>query len=328
MKSAVAYYRVSTEEQRKKGFSINTQAKVCEQFAKDNGYRIIKAYIEEGLSAKNLNRLKAREMLKYCNCSKNNVKAVIVWRLDRLSRNNPDYHGVIRPIFKNNDIRLLSATEVNLDTIEGEYVRNISMCNNEYELQVISKRTRDNMHTIAQSGRKPGKAPIGYLNIGEKDEPKRIIVDDKYAPYIKRIFELYATGLYSFKSLKDKIYLEGFRHPKTGKKFPTRKIEWILHNSFYVGEFIWGGEVYTGSHIPIVSKELFYKVQDMFKDMDRTKKHDVEFAYTGLIKCANCGCYYTAEFKRGKSKKGHYVYYRCSNSKEVHKKLKHYREDF
>ena len=66
----------------------------------------------------------------------------------------------------------------------------------------------------------------------------------------------------------------------------------------------------------------------MFKDMNRTKKHDVEFAYTGLIKCADCGCYYTAEFKRGKSKKGHYVYYRCSNSKEVHKKLKHYREDF
>ena len=134
--------------------------------------------------------------------------------------------------------------------------------------------------------------------------------------------------MYSFKTLGDYLYLEGFKNPKTGGKYPPRKFEWILHNPFYVGKFMWSNEMYEGSHTPIISKKLFYTVQDMFKDIDKSKKHDVEFAYTGLIKCAECGCYYTAQFKRGKSGKGHYVYYCCSNSKHVHKKLKYYREEY
>lgn len=101
----------------------------------------------------------------------------------------------------------------------------------------------------------------------------------------------------------------------------------MLHNPFYIGRFEWSGEWYEGSHTPIISKELFYRVQARFNDIDRTKKHDVKFAYTGLIKCAECGCYLTAEFKRGKNKKGHYIYYHCANSKGVHKSLKCHREE-
>lgn len=155
-----------------------------------------------------------------------------------------------------------------------------------------------------------------------------IIIDEHNAKYVKRAFELYATGMYSYKTLGDKLYLEGFRHPKTGEKYPARKFEWMLHNIFYIGKFKWGGEIYEGNHDAIISPELYYRVQDMFKDIDRTKKHTVTFAYTNLIKCAECGCYLTAEFKRGKNKKGHYVYYHWSNAKGVHENLKNYREEY
>mgnify|MGYP002626466992 CR=1 FL=1 len=96
--NAIIYTRVSTEEQSKQGISIETQLKDCTNFATNNGYHVRNVYIEEGMSAKNLNRPKAQEMLKYCNISKNNVQAIIVWRLDRLSRFNVDYHGTIRPM--------------------------------------------------------------------------------------------------------------------------------------------------------------------------------------------------------------------------------------
>ena len=332
MKIAVLYIRVSTEEQSKQGISIETQLNTCMDFATKNGYCVKNVYVEEGLSAKNLNRPKAQEMLKYCNISKNNVQAIIVWRLDRLSRFNVDYHGTIRPILINHNIKLLSATEVNLDTIEGEYMRNMMMCNAEYELSLIRFRTKENMKTIAQSGRKPAKAPIGYLNyqeiLADKTVKKYIIVDEENAHYVKRAFELYATGMYSFKSLGDTLYLEGFKHPKTGEKYPPRKFEWMLHNIFYIGKFEWGGEIYEGSHTPIISNELFYRVQALFEGIDRAKKHDVKFAYTGLIKCADCGCYLTAEYKKGRNNKGHYIYYHCSNSKGYHKKLKCHREEY
>ena len=115
------------------------------------------------------------------------------------------------------------------------------MCNAEYELSLIRFRTKENMKTIAKGGRRPAKAPIGYLNIGEKGEPKRIIVNEAIAPFIKRAFELYSTGMYSFKTLGEQLYLEGFRNPKTGEKYPPRKFEWMLHNPFYIGRFEWSG---------------------------------------------------------------------------------------
>lgn len=327
MKIAVVYIRVSTEEQSKHGFSVETQTNTCLEFAEKQGYIVKRIFVEEGMSAGSLNRPEAQKLLKYCDDNKHTTDAIIVWRLDRLSRFCVDYHGTIRPILINRNIKLLSATEFNADTIEGEYMRNIMMCNAEYELSLIRFRTKENMKTIAKGGRRPAKAPIGYLNIGEKGEPKRIIVNEAIAPFIKRAFELYSTGMYSFKTLGEQLYLEGFRNPKTGEKYPPRKFEWMLHNPFYIGRFEWSGEWYEGSHTPIISKELFYRVQARFNDIDRTKKHDVKFAYTGLIKCAECGCYLTAEFKRGKNKKGHYIYYHCANSKGVHKSLKCHREE-
>ena len=331
MKKAVLYLRVSTEEQVKHGFSIETQKKTCMDFARRENYCVVQTYIEEGKSAKDLNRTEVQKMIKYCDNAKNGINAIIVWRIDRLSRFNVDYHGVIRPMLLRHGILLLSATEINANTIEGDYMRNMMMCNAEYELSLIRYRTKENMKTIAQSGRMPCKAPIGYLNIKKNSGTTKIseiIIDEKNAPYIKRAFELYATRMYSFKKLGEEFYIEGFRHPKTGEKYPARKLEHILHNKFYIGKFDWAGIEYEGIHTPIIDTKLFYRVQDMFKSVDKSKKHDIEFAYTGLIKCAECGCYYTAEFKQGKSKKGHYTYYHCSNSKGVHKSLKSFREEY
>lgn len=328
MKRAVLYIRVSTEEQKKKGFSIETQIKTCTDFAENEGYIVVSTFIEEGKSAKDLNRKQVQKLIKFCDNPKNNVNAIIVWRIDRLSRFNVDYHGTIRPILLKRGIALLSATEMNVNTIEGDYMRNMMMCNAEYELSLIRFRTKENMKTIAEKGIMPCKAPIGYINKRNAEDKGIIVVDEKNAPYIKRAFELYSTGMYSYKTLGDELEKEGFIHPKTGKKYPARKFEHILKNKFYIGKFDWNGQEYDGNQDPIISKELFYRVQDMFKDIDKTKKHNVQFAYTGLIKCAECDCYLTAEFKRGKSKKGHYIYYHCSNAKGIHTKLKNYREEY
>ena len=104
MKSAVIYVRVSTEEQAKHGFSVETQTATCLEFAQKQGFKVIKIYVEEGLSAKDLNRPEAQKLLKYCNEKRTLVNAIIVWRLDRLSRFNIDYHGTIRPIMLKNNI--------------------------------------------------------------------------------------------------------------------------------------------------------------------------------------------------------------------------------
>ena len=76
MKKAVIYIRVSTEEQAKHGFSIETQLKTCQEFAERQGYTIVQTFIEEGKSAKDLNRNEVQKMIKFCNnivVTKNNI---------------------------------------------------------------------------------------------------------------------------------------------------------------------------------------------------------------------------------------------------------------
>ena len=95
--NVVLYLRVSSEEQAKFGYSIDNQRKECINFSERNGYHVAKIFVDEGKSAKDLNRHEAREMLSFCGKSKNCIDAIIVWRLDRLTRNTMDYHGEIRP---------------------------------------------------------------------------------------------------------------------------------------------------------------------------------------------------------------------------------------
>ena len=310
MEKAVIYARVSSEEQAKHGFSIENQKKVCIEFAQKSGYLVDKVFVDEGKSAKNLERPEIQELMAYCSKKKNDIKAIVIWRLDRISRNTTDYHGVLRPLFERKRIKLLSATEANVNTIEGDLMRNIGMSFAEYERKIIGFRTVAGLRQKASQGEYPHQAPIGYKNITHMDGSKAIIIDDKNSFYIKRAFEMYDSGMYSLRSLTEKLYEEGFRS-KTGKKVGKTAIEYILKNIFYTGVFKFEDKLYENAkHKAIINKELFYRVQDRLISPDKAKKQNYEFAYTGLIRCKYCGCLLTAELKKGK-----YIYYHCTGNK-------------
>lgn len=310
MEKAVIYARVSSEEQAKHGFSIENQKRQCEEFAERSGYYVVKTFVDEGKSAKNLDRPEIQELISYCSKKKNNVKAVIIWRLDRISRNTTDYHGVLRPLFEYKGIKLLSATEANVATIEGELMRNIGISVAEYERKATGVRTLAVLRHKAEQGEYPHKAPLGYKNISREDGSKTIVFDENYAFYVKQAFNLYDSGMYSLRSLTDKLYQDGLRS-KAGKRIPKTSIEHILKNIFYTGVFKFEDKIYENAkHSAIISKELFYRVQDRLIDPNKTRKHNIDFAYTGLIRCGYCGCLLTAELKKGK-----YIYYHCTGNK-------------
>ena len=310
MEKAVIYARVSSEEQAKHGFSIENQKRQCLEFAERNGYYVIRTFVDEGKSAKNLDRPEIQDLMAFCSKKKNDVKAVIIWRLDRISRNNEDYHGALRPLFERKGITLLSATEANVNTIEGDLMRNIGMSFAEYERKVIGARTLAGLRQKAEQGEYPHKAPIGYKNISREDGSKTTVIDENYAFYIKQAFNLYDSGMYTLRSLSDKLYKDGLRS-KTGKRIPKTSIEHILKNIFYTGVFKFEDKIYENAkHSAIISKELFYRVQDRLIDPNKTRKHNIDFAYTGMMRCGYCGCLLTAEFKKDK-----YIYYHCTGNK-------------
>ena len=313
--NVVLYLRVSSDEQAKFGFSIENQRKECTNFAERKGYHIVKVFIDDGKSAKDLNRPEAREMLSYMGKSKNHIDALIVWRLDRLTRNTMDYHGEIRKFLEKHDIKLLTATEPNDETIEGELMRNIGIDFAEYERKVIGKRTLAGMKQKASLGQYPHKAPIGYINKTNADKTKSIVIDKDRAFFVKNAFNLYDSGQYSLRSLTKKLYDDGFRNSK-GNKVAKSCIEHMLKNIFYTGVFEYEGTIRENAQHPaIISKELYYRVQDRLRDPNKTRKHSIDFAYTGLINCGHCGCQLTAELKKDRRGNPKYIYYHCTGNK-------------
>ena len=317
---AIIYIRVSTEEQKKKGYSIAGQIQECTNFAQRMGYEIANIFTDEGKSAKDLNRPELQRMLKYIKNNHKSINALIFWKWDRLSRGEDIDYVELEKIFDKYGVTPLSTLENNDDTPEADLTRGITRVTSKYELKKDSQRTKMGMKRKANEGLFPGKAPIGYLNVRDENDRGYIIVDETMKPHIENIFRYYASGQYSLESLGRKMYLEGFKN-KHGKAYPARKFEEILKNIFYIGSFKWSGQLYEGKHKPIIETKLFYKVQDMFHKTDKPVQNDKKFTYSKLIKCASCDCILTAETQPGGHNSGSYVYYHCGN-KRFHKSLK------
>ncbi|MBI5413375.1 recombinase family protein [Candidatus Peregrinibacteria bacterium] len=147
---------------------------------------------------------------------------------------------------------------------------------------------------------------MGYLN---DLKTHAILVDSEKAPFVKKAFELYASGNYNFSSLKKYLEKAGLRS-NYGGVLAISSIAHMLSNPFYYGVIRVKDELYTGAHKPIISKKLFDQVQEMLNKKGRghdQKKH--EYVFTGFIQCGNCGCMVTAEVQKGHN------YYRCTKKK-------------
>ena len=315
--NAIIYVRVSTEEQKKKGYSIAGQVQECTAFAQRIGYEVTNIFTDEGKSAKDLNRPELQRMFKYIKENHKSVDALVFWKWDRLSRGEDSDYVQLEKIFDKYNIRPLSTMENNDDTPEAYLTRDVTRATSRYELKKDSQRTKMGMKRKASEGHFPSKAPIGYVNKRDSEDKGYIAIDDKQAFYIRKCFEYYASGMYSLDSLGKKMYKEGFKD-KYGKPYRARKFEEILKNIFYIGDFMWSGERYKGKHKPIISVELFYKVQKKFGNTNKPQHNNKQHTYKRLIRCAKCGCYFTAETKKGGHDSGFYTYYHCTNKKKVH----------
>jgi len=127
-----------------------------------------------------------------------------------------------------------------------------------------------------------------------------------------KLFECYTSGRMTLRDLAKKAREAGFNYCKSGKPIPTSTIHKILRNRLYMGEFDWNGLSYQGSHPPLVSRDMWGRVQNMMDGRNASKHRRVKhnFAFSGLIACGHCGCSMVGEIK----KQG-YIYYHCTGYK-------------
>ena len=161
----------------------------------------------------------------------------------------------------------------------------------------------------AEQGIWPTKTPLGYRNIASPDGKRVIEPDPEVAPIITCLFEWYAPGCISLKGAARRAADAGLKYRRSGGVVPTSTVHKILRNRLYMGDFEWNGRLYQGRHVPLVTRQLWERVQGVL-DGRHAKKHRQSkhgFAFSGLITCGHCGRSLVGEIKKQR-----YVYYHCT----------------
>lgn len=185
---AVIYLRVSTEEQVD-NYSLDTQADICQKEAARQKLEVAEVFREEGRSAKTIiNRPTLIELLAYCRKHKKDISAVIVYRLDRISRQTADYLA-IRKKLAESEITLISATEPTGDTPTEKFIETMLAGFAQMDNDVRGERSRNGMRARFLSGLLNGRPPLGYLR-----ENGYAVKDSETFEAIKSVWELAGTG--------------------------------------------------------------------------------------------------------------------------------------
>lgn len=327
----MVYCRKSTESEDRQTLSLEDQKRELDDLIQREGLRVVKSFAGkdggESQSAHTRGRPIFGEVMELIESGKAN--GLLVWHPNRIARNAYDGGLVITLMDEGKLVEIKTPTKAYHNTPDDKFFLNL-------EFGVAKKSSDDNgvavrrgLKTKLQMGWCPGYAPLGYLNTKNYEEKgqNKIIVDPERFEIVKRMWQLMLTGNYTPPQIL-KIANEDWKlKSRPTKKNPGGKplcrsaIYRIFTNPFYYGWFEYGKpkQLYKGNHEPMITEEDFDIAQKLLGRKGRPRPQKHRFAFTGLMRCGNCGAMITAEEKIKHQKNGnvhHYVYYRCTKRKD------------
>ena len=312
---AVLFARVSSREQEETGYSLPAQEKLLKEYAQRKEFRIAKIFsISESASGKN-QRKTFKEMLEYI--KKNNIKVIVCEKVDRLTRNLKDAVCINEWINKDAEREVHFVKEnciLNKNSKSNEkFIWNIKVSVAQYYIDNLSEEVKKGQMEKIREGWLPTKPPLGYKTVGDKGH-KIHIIDEEKAPLVRKMFELYATGNYSLKQLVRVMYEEGLR-TRSGNKLVKSRLAELLSDPFYYGKIRWNSEIYNGKQEPLITKELFDRVQEILRSKTTPKYRKHFPLFKGLIRCGKCNSLITWYIKKGHWYGQHNNYKNCPERK-------------
>jgi len=269
----VAYCRVSTEEQAAEGFSIDGQAEKLRTYAQLHDLGPVTVIQDPGRSGKNLERPGLQQLLAMV--EQGHVTNVLVWRLDRLSRNLGDLI-LLADALGNHGVGLHSFTEkLDLSSATGRMFYNILGAFAQFYREQLAENVRLGMHQAARQGKWVNRPKFGYDLVGGE------LVPNADAPTVRRIFDLRAQGL-SYTRIEE----------LTGVKYSTARA--IAHSRIYLGEVLLNGEWFPGNHEPLISATAFATAHRGAPPWHRRSRH----VLAGRVRCGLCGRVATIRYGR------------------------------
>lgn len=294
--------------------SITNQKEILKQYAKENNLNIYDIYIDDGYSGTNFERPDFKRMIQDIKDKK--VNMVIVKDSSRFGRDYIGFGEYVEKFFPQNQVRLISILDNYDSAIDNGVADTLPFraVINDLYAKDISKKVKASKHRNAISGAFNGnRPPYGYKR-SENDRHK-LVLDENYAKNVRRIFDLYLEGT----ALNQIAYTFNNEHiptpsqvSGTGRNVCTiwkpSSIKHILKNEVYIGNMVqekckrinyklkkrikndksdWIRVENT--HEPIIEKEKFYAVQDIFDSKSETRVKSRNLLLKGLVVCSDCG---------------------------------------
>ncbi len=310
------YTRKSNEDGLEQKFnSLDAQRVTCEKYIKNQqGWIILeKKYEDGGYSGSNMNRPGIKELFK--DIKKGEIDCVVVYTLDRLSRDTQDSIEVTS-FFRRHRVNFVAVTQIfDNNTPMGRFVQTVLSGAAQLDREMIVERVTNKIATSKEQGLWMG----GTLPLGYDVKDKELIINEKEAKVVKYIFERYME-LKSMAELARELNKKGYRTKKFqarsgkvhgGEIFKKATVRRIITNPIYMGKIRHYDKQYEGKHEAIIEEEKWQKAQELIKNRPYQGKKYEEAPLKGIIKCKSCDVNMTLTYSKKKNKR--YRYYVCNN---------------
>ena len=309
------YVRVSTDDQRDNGYSIDSQLRMIKEYCEKNEYDIVDVYNDAGHSGKDLMRPEMQRLLKDIKSKK--IDKLVAIKVDRLTRNNYDGFWLLN-YCEEHDVKIeLILEPYDVSTANGEMIFGMNLVFGQRERKEIGARTKRAMEEMALEHIHPSKAPYGYIR---NKETGHLEVEPIEAEVVKEIFELCKQGN-STRGIAT-IMKDNNAYLKQGK-WKSDRVYKILTNSIYIGIFEYGKYKRKPQDVlrvenycePIIDEVTWNATRNVLVKNKHSNYGEYIHLFSGLVKCPICGEIMSSSesFKYPNGKQKVYYHLRCKN---------------
>src|SRR5207247_8489426 len=320
------YTRKSTEEGLEQEFnSLDAQREAGEAYVasqKSEGWTCLEArYDDGGFTGGNMERPALKRLL--ADIEAGLIEAVIVYKVDRLSRSLLDFARMMET-FDKWHVSFVSVTQqFNTASSMGRLVLNVLLSFAQFEREIISERTRDKIAATRRKGKWSGGLPV----LGYDVDPQvlRLVVNPKEATQVRAIFDLYlkhqallpVVQELERRGWRTKAWMTRKGRKLGGQPFVKTNLHKLLTNATYAGKLRYTKERHNGEHPAIVDPVKWQKVQELLqrhRHRGSAERNGSGAILKGLLYCRPCGCAMSPTYSSKGSKR--YRYYVCSHAQK------------
>lgn len=290
------YVRVSTQEQKQHGISVDAQESVCRQWVEDSHQHLVSVYNDAGLSAR-AKYTKRPAMLKLLDDVKSGkIDLIVFTKLDRWFRNVADYYEV-QSVLEQHGVKWRAIQEdYETETASGRFKVNIMLAVAQDEADRTSERIKATNAYKTQKGEAIGKSTVGYTI-----ENKHFVFDKNIFPAMRAFFD---TFLDTFSQKEARLAAQAL-----GVSLSQTRTGRILRNPTYYGD-------HYGVPCPAyITPEQYKKIRQVVDSHVREPRIKLTYLFRGLLRCGICGAALTssAPYKNRADKSKRIKTYRCCN---------------